>query len=93
MSTTWDQAKLILVKNFRIFLREKQWRAELIGPLVCFSLLIAASNIDLNDLEETSNNEALKLVSIEFLPMSILVTCRSITTMMIAEKSERQKEI
>lgn len=88
MPTTFQQAILVFKKNWKIYVQEKQYIGEFAAPLVCFALLISASmrsNISI----EYSNSNTFKSIASEFLPMSLLLTCRSMVTSMISEKSER----
>ncbi|CAD8125443.1 unnamed protein product [Paramecium sonneborni] len=78
-----NQCKIVLEKNFLLYIREKQIYGDFIPPLICFILLYVA---------KSSSDNAVSQSSAQFLPMSLLLLTRNVITALISEKSERQKE-
>ncbi|CAD8079917.1 unnamed protein product [Paramecium sonneborni] len=84
MTSPFKQILVVLQKNYIVYFQERQFVGELLVPLIVFVMLLIA---------QKENNLVFLEVMAEFLPMTLIVTSRYIVIQMIAEKSERQKEI
>ncbi|CAK76708.1 unnamed protein product (macronuclear) [Paramecium tetraurelia] len=84
MASIAQQILVVFQKNYMVYFQEKQFIGEFAVPIIVFAMLMVA---------QKENNPVFLEVVAEFVPMTFLATSRYIVIQMIAEKSERQKEI
>ncbi|CAD8056529.1 unnamed protein product [Paramecium primaurelia] len=84
MASIAQQILVVFQKNYMVYFQEKQYIGEFLVPIIVFVMLMVA---------QKENNPVFLEIMAEFVPMTFLATSRYIVIQMIAEKSERQKEI